>query len=1284
MVNKKLFKLLSTLIVTFSVLLTSCSSNSSQGTNSGNSSNNGGGGSSNTSHEHTFDDKWEYNDTYHWHSSTCGHDVKANEERHNFTSTVTDPTYEEGGYTTYTCSACGYSYVDNETDKLEHNYSSSWSYDENSHWHACTDIGYEHLKKDESSHNFTSIVTDPTYEEGGYTTYTCSTCGYSYVDNKTDPLFITITRKNYDGTILEVDNNVSYGTTPTYEGATPIKESDSRYKYTFAGWTPEVVIATKDATYTAVFSEEKITYTIDFDLNGGSSSSYKGPIEVKIFSKDIFFFDCVKEDWQFRGWEYNGEKIFDEKGNQLKNVTLVDDMVFKAICSQTVKLTITTNMPEAGTILGDGEYPYNTYVDVSVTPNQGYKFVGWYFEDILLSNSLNYNYTMRNKDVILEARFDLDSFSLRIFSNNSTQGLVLLKSETNIDYLTEYTEEREFTSEVTIVAYSKTDVRFLGWFDESNVLVSANAVYTFNMPNHDYVLEARRDYYNISYNLNGGINNHENPTNYSSTDNIVLSEATKDGFDFVGWKYKGEFVDTVGPNMEGDITLEAVWSSYQYEIKTDLNGEKYACIKNYQVSNSDVIIPEYVKHNYQKIPVKELADNLFENNNVITSIKIPDSIEKIGDYAFYFCNNLSNVYMSENSNISSIGKYAFYLTNITSFLIPSSTSYLGSCAFDESTKILCEAVSKPDGRDEKRHGQASDPYVIWGYLGISGNYDGFDYIVSEDEKSEKYISIIKYLGSDKDVIIPNYIEVNSENVYVRILKESAFEDSIISSVTISDNITKIEASCFRNCRDLNNIVLNKASHLKTIGNFAFYRCNRLNSINIPSYVESIGTEAFAYCTGLKTIFLSKNLSLLGVQVFYGCDKLTIYCGIEAAPEGREDDLSNYNVVRNAESYNEDKFTYYVVTDNDNEKYAIITGYYGQDENINVRENFELDGMLVPVKKIEANAFKDNTIVKSIDLPASIESIGEYAFSGCKSLKTFTIAKNSCLKEIGSYAFNYCSSLESISVPKSLESLGSYCFYFCTSLKSCAFEDESLLSYIGDGAFCCCESLESIKIPYGVADLPLQVFFCCTSLTYVEIPNSVNSIGVGAFRRCDSLTTVNIPSSVVFIGNGAFNGSKKLKTVIINDNSQLTTIGDRAFQNCCSLSSINIPDSVTTIGYHAFDGCSSLTSIYIPDSVTTIGEYAFWGCSNLTTVTISENSQLTTIGREAFYGCSSLTSIYIPISVATIGNYAFRDCSNLTIYCEVSFAPSGWSSTWNYSNRPVVWNCTYDKYLEAIS
>ena len=88
-------------------------------------------------------------------------------------------------------------------------------------------------------------------------------------------------------------------------------------------------------------------------------------------------------------------------------------------------------------------------------------------------------------------------------------------------------------------------------------------------------------------------------------------------------------------------------------------------------------------------------------------------------------------------------------------------------------------------------------------------------------------------------------------------------------------------------------------------------------------------------------------------------------------------------------------------------------------------------------------------------------------------------------------------------------------------------------------------------------------------------------------------------------------------------------------------------SVTSIVDDAFEGCWSLTSIEIPSSVTSIG-------------------------YQAFYECTSLTSIEIPSSVTSIGDWAFEGCTSLTIYCEAESKPSGWSSSWNYNNRPVVW------------
>ena len=329
-------------------------------------------------------------------------------------------------------------------------------------------------------------------------------------------------------------------------------------------------------------------------------------------------------------------------------------------------------------------------------------------------------------------------------------------------------------------------------------------------------------------------------------------------------------------------------------------------------------------------------------------------------------------------------------------------------------------------------------------------------------------------------------------------------------------------------------------------------------------------------------------------------------------------------------------------------------------------------------------------LKSVVIPASVETIEAAAFMGCSSLATVTFEKGSQLKTIGggysSYYPNYygafadCTALTSIEIPASVETIEAAAFMRCSKLATVTFEKGSQLKTIGGdyssyyyGVFSDCTALKSIEIPASVETIEAAAFMGCSSLATVtfEKGSQLKTIGggyssyypnyYGAFADCTALTSIEIPASVETIEAAAFMRCSKLATVTFEKGSQLKTIGGDyssyyygVFSDCTALKSIEIPASVETIEATAFKGCSSLATVTFEkgSQLKTIGggyysyssSYyygAFCQLKNLMTVDMSACTQIETIGECAFYGDFELRLFKIGTEIPpTCENYAF--------------------------------------------
>jgi hypothetical protein len=448
---------------------------------------------------------------------------------------------------------------------------------------------------------------------------------------------------------------------------------------------------------------------------------------------------------------------------------------------------------------------------------------------------------------------------------------------------------------------------------------------------------------------------------------------------------------------------------------------------------------------------------------------------------------------------------------------------------------------------------------------------------------------------------------------------------IFSSEIVDLRFTDSNNEVYSNT-SLKNVILLEG--VKTIGNYAFERCESLTSVKIPSTVEEIGEYAFIGCESLVSVTIPEGVTTIKEHTFSNCHSLTTVTIPSTVTE------IEFRAFEDCQNLTEISIP------------PSVTG-------------------------IGSCAFQGCGSLKEISIPPSVTGIGSYAFQGCQNLTEISIPPS--VTGIGGGAFQGCGSLKEISIPPSVTFIGDGAFGDSGISKIIISNDEQLshthtlfdaydydvyrwksntslenviflegVTTIRNRNLSYCKALTSVTIPSTVKEIEGQAFTGCESLVSVTIPEGVTYIGRETFKNCKSLTSVTIPSTVKEIESSAFEGCESLVSVTIPEG--VTYIGGETFKNCKSLTSVTIPEGVTHIYDGTFANCKSLTSVIIPSTVKEIGESAFAECSALKNITFPK--KLRSIGQLAFSNCTSLETITIP-PIEKIGYRAFGHCSSLS-------------------------------------
>jgi hypothetical protein len=539
--------------------------------------------------------------------------------------------------------------------------------------------------------------------------------------------------------------------------------------------------------------------------------------------------------------------------------------------------------------------------------------------------------------------------------------------------------------------------------DGYNSVAYSNIVITYSCVPHStspdkysvYWLDDNYDFLEIDYDVESGT--------MASYDGPVPTKEPYDGyyFAFNGWDPEP---DLVTENVEYVATFIEVELGF-----TPINGTAYELT---WISDSS-IIGFNIPSTYNDLPVTEIGAEAFMNFVNLTYITLPTSIETIGESAFSGCSSLTNIEIPENVTMIGISSFADCVS-LASLSLPTSLQTIEMVAFGGCTSLT--NIEIPENVATIGLGAFVACFALTDIDVDINNvtFGSIDGVLFNDDFSE----LICYPGNHGTTYsVPSGVIAIGPSAFgwataltsisipasVTTILDSAFYSCLsLDEVEVPDTVTTIGPGLFAKCTSLENVSL--PSGLTTLPDSTFYECASLMTVSLPSGITTIGNSAFSGCTSLTTITLPHGLTEIGSYAFEGCPQLETVIlpsgllTIKSRAFAQCDGLVTVSIPSSVTSIGGYAFIECasltaINVDAANANYASVDGVlFNKDITTliiypNGKTNLECE---IPetVTTITENAFRANTYLTAVYIPATVLTIQGYAFYLCTNLNIY--------------------------------------------------------------------------------------------------------------------------------------------------------------------------------------------------------------------------------------------------------------------------------------------------------